>query len=224
MEQLINIAIDGPAGAGKSTVAREVASRLGFVYIDTGAMYRALTYEALRHQADVHNEEAVMNLLKQMQITLGSEADTGLVLVNGKDVTEEIRFSEVTGNVSYIARHEQVRMEMVRKQQELAKANRTVMDGRDIGTAVLPEAEVKIFLTASVEERARRRHEEQLQKGMPSDYESLITEIAERDRIDSEREVAPLRKAEDAIEVDSTNMTAEEVIESILEIVGKKAS
>ncbi|TMW73618.1 (d)CMP kinase [Alteribacter natronophilus] len=224
MEQLINIAIDGPAGAGKSTVAREVAARLSFVYIDTGAMYRALTYEALKHQADVHNEEAVMGHLKEMVIVLGKDAETGLVVVNGENVTEAIRSSDVTANVSYIARHEQVRREMVRKQQEMAKSKRTVMDGRDIGTAVLPEAEVKIFLTASVEERARRRHEEQIAKGMPSDYETLITEIARRDRIDSEREIAPLKKASDAVEVDSTELSAEQVIDTILDIVRKRGS
>ncbi|WP_026689462.1 (d)CMP kinase [Alteribacter aurantiacus] len=224
MKQLMNIAIDGPAGAGKSTVAREVAKELSYTYIDTGAMYRALTFEALKQSVDVHNEHRVMEVLQGMDITLENEGLHSRVYVNGEEVTEAIRTHEVTSNVSYIAKHEQVRKEMVYKQQEMAKAKRTVMDGRDIGTAVLPDAEVKVFLTASVDERARRRHEEHLQKGIPSDLDVLKEEIATRDKIDSEREFAPLKKANDAVELDSTSMSINEVIEAILKLVKERAN
>ncbi|RNA69122.1 (d)CMP kinase [Alteribacter keqinensis] len=224
MKQPINISIDGPAGAGKSTVARQVADALSFTYIDTGAMYRALTYEALKHHVDVHNEARVMSLLKDMEITLENEGMTSRVYVNEEDVTDAVRLNEVTNNVSFIAKHEKIRIEMVKKQQEMAESKRTVMDGRDIGTAVLPDAEVKVFLTASVEERARRRHQEHLDKGIPSDLSVLIEEIARRDKIDSEREFAPLKKAHDAVEVDSTSMSIEEVIQTILQLVRERTN
>ncbi|WP_096434846.1 (d)CMP kinase [Alteribacter populi] len=224
MGMQINIAIDGPAGAGKSTVAREVARQLSFVYIDTGAMYRALTYEALQQKVNVHNEQQVIELLKKLEITLENKGSSSRVYVNSKEVTEEIRTNEVTNNVSYVAMHELVRVEMVKKQQILAESGATVMDGRDIGTAVLPDAAVKVFLTASVEERAKRRHEEHLKKGISSDLSNLKEEIAKRDQIDSEREFAPLKKAVDANEIDSTSLSIKEVIEEILVLVKERTS
>ncbi|ADU30111.1 (d)CMP kinase [Evansella cellulosilytica] len=222
MGKRINIAIDGPAGAGKSTVAKMVAEKLSFIYIDTGAMYRALTYEALKENVEISNGEKLIDLLKKTSIELINKSGKQLIMLNNNDVTEEIRLSEVTNNVSYVARHVEVREEMVRLQQQLAKHGGTVMDGRDIGTAVLPSAEIKVFLTATVDERARRRHEEHLSKGQPSDLELLKSEISQRDKLDSERAVAPLKKADDAIEIDSTFLSIPEVVGKILTIVYEK--
>ncbi|WP_078576889.1 (d)CMP kinase [Salipaludibacillus agaradhaerens] len=219
MNTQMNIAIDGPAGAGKSTVAKLLAEKLGFVYIDTGAMYRALTWKAIKENVDVNDEKVLHQLLKECDIALVNDSGHSLVKLNGQDVTEEIRNASVTNNVSYVAKHPLIRKEMVTKQQLLAANGGTVMDGRDIGTAVLPEANVKIFLTASVEERAKRRHEENISKGMSSDFVKLKEDIAKRDQIDSERDVAPLKQAEDAIVLDSTSMSIEEVVENIYGVI-----
>jgi cytidylate kinase len=215
----MNIAIDGPAGAGKSTVAKLLAEKLGFVYIDTGAMYRALTWKAIEDNVDVNDEKKLHQLLKACDITLVNESGRSIVKLNGQDVSEEIRNTSVTNNVSYVAKHPLIRKEMVSKQQLLATGGGTVMDGRDIGTAVLPEADVKIFLTASVEERAKRRHEENMAKGMSSDLVKLKEDIAKRDKLDSERDVAPLKQAEDAIVLDSTSMSIKEVVENIFGVI-----
>ncbi|RXJ03926.1 (d)CMP kinase [Anaerobacillus alkaliphilus] len=212
----INIAIDGPAGAGKSTVAKLVATRLEFIYIDTGAMYRALTYKAFQNKIDFHDEEELNLLLKDTNIQLTS---AGKVYLDGEDVSEQIRSQEVTNSVSFVAAHSSVRHEMLVRQQNMAQSGGTVMDGRDIGTAVLPNAEVKVFLSATVEERARRRYEENQAKGIPTDFEQLKDEIALRDKRDSERATAPLKKADDAIEIDTTQLSIEQVVASILEIV-----
>lgn len=224
MENKISIAIDGPAAAGKSTVAKIIAKNRSYVYIDTGAMYRALTYMAIKHQLNLENEKEVSDLLTRLQIELMPTESGQLVLVNGEDVTEVIRTNEVTNSVSIVAKHPLVREEMVSRQQEMAKGGGVVMDGRDIGTHVLPNAELKVFLKASVEERAKRRHEENLQKGFPSDLEQLKKEIATRDKIDSEREVAPLMKANDAIEIDTTSLSIEEVVQKIEELVEERIS
>lgn len=218
MEQ-INIAIDGPAGAGKSTVAKLVAGRLGYIYIDTGAMYRALTYKAIKNGIDLHNESKLYDLLLKTDISLSSDEK---VFLDDEDVTKLIRTEEVTNSVSFVASHSLVRKKMLQRQQSMAKAKMTVMDGRDIGTAVLPDAEVKIFLSASVEERAKRRYEENLSKGFPVDYEQLKAEIALRDKRDSEREVAPLKKADDAIEIDTTLMSINDVVTTILKIAEER--
>lgn len=219
----LSIAIDGPAAAGKSTVAKIVAEKLSYIYIDTGAMYRSLTYNALKHNVDVNNEQELLELLRNTYIELKSTKNGQAVYLNGEDVTEEIRKKDVTNNVSNVSKHKLIREVMVERQQQLAKDGGVVMDGRDIGTHVLPHAEVKIFLLASVEERARRRYEENLAKGYETDFESLKKEIAERDRIDSERAVAPLKKAEDAIEIDSTSYTIEEVVAKIMDLVKERA-
>ncbi|MBU9714256.1 (d)CMP kinase [Evansella tamaricis] len=218
----MNIAIDGPAGAGKSTVAKMVADQLSYVYIDTGAMYRAVTYEALKQNVDVNDGLNLIHLLHQLKIDLMNQEGKQIIQVNGVNITEEIRSKAVTNQVSYVAKHLEIREEMVKRQQELAEGGGTVMDGRDIGTAVLPFAELKIFLTASVDERAKRRHEELLSKGHPSDLNILKNEIRKRDQIDSEREVAPLKKATDAIEIDSTKMTIPEVVEIILSLARER--
>ncbi|TFJ93799.1 (d)CMP kinase [Lentibacillus salicampi] len=217
----IAIAIDGPAAAGKSTVSKIVAKELSFIYIDTGAMYRALTYKALREQISLTDEQKLSALLADTTIELVQGKDQQRVLVDGTDVTEDIRSSTVTNQVSYIAKHSSVRKEMVKRQQKLAQKRGVVMDGRDIGTQVLPDAEVKIFLKASVEERAKRRYDENVKKGFSSDFEKLKQEIEQRDQIDSKREVAPLVKADDAIELDTTDLSINEVAESILNEVKK---
>mgnify|MGYP001942677888 FL=1 len=219
---IMRIAIDGPAAAGKSTVAKKIAKKLKYTYIDTGAMYRTITLAALNRKVDYEDENALKDIANEVTITFENDEEGQKVFLNNVDVTKEIRNKEVTNNVSIVAKHRSVRTILVNKQRELAKNGNVVMDGRDIGTFVLPDADVKIFLVASVEERAMRRHKENLLNGFESDLEQLKEEIRERDRIDSEREMAPLVKAEDAIEVDTTNMTIDEVVEYILSIVKEK--
>ena len=219
MDKRISIAIDGPAAAGKSTVAKVVAKKLSYVYIDTGAMYRTITYAALEQKVDIENEEKLMEVVKNVNIEFQQGENTQLVFLNGQDVSEVIRTPEVTNRVSIVAKHRLVREEMVRRQQELAEKGGVVMDGRDIGTHVLPDAEVKIFMLASVEERAERRHLENMNKGFDSNLEQLKEEIARRDKLDSEREVSPLKKADDALELDTTSLSIEEVVQKIMGIV-----
>ncbi|MCF6408247.1 (d)CMP kinase [Pseudalkalibacillus salsuginis] len=219
MSNLMRIAIDGPAGAGKSTVAKKVADILSFVYIDTGAMYRSITLKALRNDIDISDESALEEILKTTTIDLQKKSDKQFVVLDGEDVTEEIRTSEVTKNVSEVSKHPAVRIEMVKRQQELSREHSVVMDGRDIGTHVIPDAQVKIFLIASVEERAKRRHDENVSKGIPSDLEQIKREIEHRDELDSKREASPLMKAEDAVELDTTTMSIDDVVEAILQIV-----
>lgn len=221
MGRSLSIAIDGPAAAGKSTVAKLVAKKLGYTYIDTGAMYRALTLKALNEQISLENEQQLVTLLTNIDIKLHQSNDGQQVLLNGKDVTLAIRSEDVTNHVSQVAKHAKVRKKMVKHQQALAQQKGVVMDGRDIGTYVLPDAEVKIFLIASVTERAKRRHEENLQKGFQSSFTELVTQIKQRDLMDSQRKVAPLVKAEDAVEIDTTSMSIEEVVVAILTEVSK---
>ncbi|AQS56651.1 (d)CMP kinase [Novibacillus thermophilus] len=216
--QKFNIAIDGPAGAGKSTVARLTAKRLNFQYIDTGAMYRAVTWEVLRRQIPMDDEQRIAEIAAEMDFSLETTASGTKIYVNGRDVTEEIRSEAVTSHVSAVAQLPSVRDVLVAKQQKMAAAGGVVMDGRDIGTKVLPEAEVKVLLTASIEERAKRRLHEMRAKGIQTDLERLKREIAARDKIDSERSVSPLRKAKDAVTVDTTGMTIEQVVENILDL------
>ncbi|GAB6417566.1 (d)CMP kinase [Bacillus luti] len=219
MDKRISIAIDGPAAAGKSTVAKVVAKKLSYVYIDTGAMYRTITYAALEQKVDIENEEKLMEVVRNVNIEFQQGENSQLVFLNGQDVSEVIRTPEVTNQVSIVAKHRLVREEMVRRQQELAKKGGVVMDGRDIGTHVMPDAEVKIFMLASVEERAERRHLENINKGFDSNLEQLKEEIAQRDKLDSEREVSPLKKADDALELDTTSLSIEEVVQKIMGIV-----
>ncbi|WP_203361878.1 (d)CMP kinase [Bacillus sp. REN10] len=219
MTKPMQIAIDGPAAAGKSTVAKIIAEKLSYVYIDTGAMYRALTYKALQQHVDPESESDLLQLLQHIEIVLKPGENGQQVFVDEQDVTNEIRTNDVTNTVSFIAKHPLVRQEMVKRQQAFAKAGGVVMDGRDIGTHVLPKAEVKIFLKASTEERAKRRYNENLSKGIPSDLEKLKEEITLRDQIDSERAAAPLKKADDAIELDTTSLTIDDVVEKIMAVV-----
>lgn len=216
------IAIDGPAAAGKSTVAKKIANQLNYVYIDTGAMYRAITLAANINGIDYEDELNLAKLTKNTSITFKQNNGIQQVFINNKDVTLDIRNQEVTNNVSTVAKHQKVREILVEKQRELAQNKHVVMDGRDIGSHVLPNADVKLFLVASVEERAKRRHEENLANGFESNLDQLKEEIRKRDQIDSEREVSPLVKAEDAIEVDTTNMNIDEVTNYILSIISNK--
>ncbi|MBM7569810.1 (d)CMP kinase [Aquibacillus albus] len=221
VEKKLAIAIDGPAAAGKSTVARKVARRLSYIYIDTGAMYRALTYKAIDYQVDLDNDQQLHELLLHTEIDLQQNDNGQQVLVDSKEVTSLIRTESVTNHVSIVAKHPSVRKEMVKRQKALVEQRGVVMDGRDIGTHVIPDAEVKIFLIASVEERAQRRHLENIENGFPSNLDQLKAEIEKRDKLDSEREASPLVKAEDAIEIDTTSLSIDGVVERILQVVDK---
>ncbi len=211
-----NIAIDGPAGAGKSTVAKRLANQLGYIYIDTGAMYRALTLQGLNAKMDLHDQEKLNEYLKQHPIQLTVEDGLQKVYIDGLDVTEEIRSLEVSKNVSLVAAHPLVRKTMLQLQQDLARNGHVVMDGRDIGTHVLPDAGLKIFLNASIKERAKRRYEELIEKGYKGTLEELIDDISLRDKKDQERTVAPLKQADDAILIDTSTLSIQEVVEKIL--------
>jgi cytidylate kinase len=213
----INIAIDGPAGAGKSTVARLVAGQLGYVYIDTGAMYRAVTYSAQRLAIAANEQEQLGKLMKDIRIRLEPGESGQSVFVDDEEVTDKIRSMDVTRQVSHFAASGIVREVLGRMQRELAERKGVVMDGRDIGSHVLPNAELKIFLTASVRERASRRHRE-LSGVDVVPLEQLEAEIAERDRLDASREIAPLIQASDAIELDSSGMTIDEVVATIVRL------
>ena len=216
----MNIAIDGPASAGKSTIAKKVAEKLGYIYLDTGAMYRTLTYAALSTGGDLQDEEALHTLLKGIRITFSTaENEMQRVFLNDEDVTDSIRSEEVTQNVSLVSSFAKVREEMVARQKSIARSGGVVMDGRDIGTVVLPDAEVKIFMTATAEERALRRYKENIAKGMTTSLEELTEDMKRRDHLDSTRSVSPLKKAEDAIVLDSTHLEIDEVVKQILGII-----
>ncbi|HRY77705.1 MAG TPA: (d)CMP kinase [Candidatus Izemoplasmatales bacterium] len=204
------LAIDGPAGAGKSTVAKILAKKLGYTYIDTGAMYRATTYKALRLKVDLDDPEA-FGFLDSTPMTFRD----GILFMDGEDVSEKIRTHSVSNNVSVVASHIPVRNKLVAIQQKIAQDDNVVMDGRDIGTIVLPQADLKIYMTASVEERARRRHEENLANGIESDYQKIQKDIERRDKIDSSRAYNPLRQAEDAVYLDTSHLDIEQVSEQI---------
>ncbi|WP_078413617.1 (d)CMP kinase [Priestia abyssalis] len=222
MNKQISVAIDGPAAAGKSTVAKIIAEKLSYIYVDTGAMYRALTHKAQNLGIDLQNEEKLLQLLQETDLQLKTSQKGQLVIVDGQDVTEAIRSSEVTNAVSITAKHRKVREDMVARQRRIAEGRGVVMDGRDIGTHVLPNAEVKVFLRASVDERAKRRYEENTAKGFESNLEILKQEIAARDKLDSEREVAPLKKADDAVEIDTTSLNIEQVVDKIISLVNER--
>ncbi|MBK3496708.1 (d)CMP kinase [Viridibacillus sp. YIM B01967] len=222
MKKNIQIAIDGPAGAGKSTIAKIAAEALGYTYIDTGAMYRALTLKALKVNINLEDAESVTNLLGITEITLQPSDKGQLVFLDGQDVSQEIRSNEVTSNVSKVASHAAMREIMVQHQQEMAKLGGVVMDGRDIGTAVLIDAELKLYMSATVEERARRRFEDNKQRGIETTILQLQDEIALRDKLDSEREASPLVQAEDAIFLDTTELSIQQAADAILKLVSER--
>jgi len=213
----MNVAIDGPAGAGKSTVARRVAELLGYIYIDTGAMYRAVTLAANRAGVGPEQSDKLGMIVSRVNVALLPGDEGQIVLLDGEDVTEAIRSRDVTLRVSQVASHEKVRAKLAAMQRDMAAAGGIVMDGRDIGTHVLPDAQLKVFLTASVHIRAQRRYEE-LAEDQRVPLEQLEAEIAERDRSDEQREVSPLVCAEDAVVVDSTALTIDQVVEIIIDL------
>lgn len=219
MEEFISIAIDGPAAAGKSTVAKRVAKALNFTYIDTGAMYRAVTYAVIKAGRNPENKEDAIEVLKTIDIELRED---NKVFCNKEDVTRKIREPQVSGNVSYIAAMKPVRLAMIEMQRKLATKASVVMDGRDIGSYVLPDAKVKIFQIASPEIRAQRRFDENKEKGIEASYEDVLAEVKKRDYIDSHRDFDPLMAAEDSIYLDTSNMNIDEVVTKILEIVKEK--
>ena len=218
----LNIAIDGPVSAGKSSVSDAVAKRLGILHLDTGAMYRALGLAALEAGIDPGDEEAIIALCRKLKVSVSHEADGQHTFVEGRDVTGMIRTPEVSMAASTVSRYAEVRKEMVRIQQQLAAETDMLVDGRDICTTVLPNATAKIFLTASPEERARRRWLEMQAKGQTETYEQVLEELKKRDEQDMNRPVEPLRQAEDAVLLDSTHLSFEQVVDRVLEIVEEK--
>lgn len=214
----MKIAIDGPAGAGKSTISKAVAEKLGFIYIDTGAMYRAVGLSAVRNGIDTSDAEGVISLLGDINIELSYNENGQQIFLNGENVSADIRMPEISSAASNVAVIPEVRLKLVELQRQLASQNDVLMDGRDIGTYVLPDAEVKIFLTASVEERAARRYRELLEKGVDVDFSDVKADIISRDKNDSEREFAPLKPADDSITVDNTNLNIQQSVDEICRI------
>lgn len=222
MVKKIQIALDGPAGAGKSTIAKIVAENLGFTYIDTGAMYRAVTYKGMKQGIKLDEAQSLEKMLRETNIELQPSKEGQLVFVDEVNVSKDIRSNEVTANVSQVAAHANIREILVAMQQDLAAKGGVVMDGRDIGTHVLPQAELKIYMSASVEERARRRLLDNERRGIESTLEGLMEEIALRDKMDSEREASPLIQAEDALFLDTTALSIDEAADTILNLAHEK--
>lgn len=220
----LKIAIDGPASSGKSTVAKILAEDYQLVYVDTGAMYRTLTYSALENDVPVTDEDALVELLETLDITFKRKGDGQEVFANGKNVTTAIRGHEVTNNVSLVSSFARVRAELVKRQKEIVADTGVIMDGRDIGTVVLPNADVKIFLDASVEERAERRYLENKENGIKTDFEKLKQEIIARDEFDKNREESPLKQATDAIRLDTTGLSISGVVLKCKDIIAEKTN
>lgn len=223
MKQIYSIAIDGPSGAGKSTIARSVAAELGIIYVDTGAIYRTVGYFAFEQGVDPQDRDAVIALLPRIRVEMGYGED-GLqrMYLNGSDVTTQIRLPQISMYASHVSAIPEVRAFLMEMQRSAARSSSVIMDGRDIGTVVLPDADVKIFLTASAEDRARRRYEELIQRGTPKDFGELLEEIRQRDHNDSTRAAAPLRPADDAVLVDTTGNTFEQSRDMILKLIREK--
>lgn len=222
MQTPLVIAIDGPASSGKSTISKILARKYNLVYIDTGAMYRAITWKALKEEADLTNEAEIVDILSQTKIELKTTSEGQCVFVDGQDVTSEIRNNQVTHNVSAVSAFPEIRKELTDRQKELSSSESVIMDGRDIGTVVLPNANLKIFLVASVEERAKRRYLENLEHGFETSLEQLKVEIEERDIKDSSRATAPLKQAEDAIRIDTSGLSIEEVVGEVDQLIKKQ--
>ena len=214
----MNIAIDGPAGAGKSTIAKRLAKKLGFIYVDTGAMYRAMAYYFLQHNIDAKDEKAIAAACPDVDVTITYENGEQQVLLNGENVNGVIRNEEVGNMASSTSVYPVVRKKLVELQRQLAKSADVIMDGRDIGTCVLPDAQVKIYLTASSATRAKRRYDELTEKGVSCDLAEIEKDIIDRDYRDMHRETSPLRQAEDAVLVDSSEMNIDEVVDAIYQV------
>ncbi len=215
----ISIAIDGPAAAGKSTIAKMVAKNLNYTYIDTGAMYRCVAYYALKNRISYEDEKQVCELLKNIDIQMYPD---GTIHLNKEDVTSFIRENEVSMGASVVSQYQLVREFLVDKQREMAQGGGVILDGRDIGTVVLKDAELKIYQVASIECRALRRHKENQKRGLESDLEAIKEDIAKRDEQDMNREISPLKKADDAIEIDTSDMTLEEVVGRVMELIQER--
>lgn len=214
----LSVAIDGPAGAGKSTIAKIVAKKYNLMYINTGAMYRAVTYKALEKDISPENIEALCELIKDMEMHFENDE----LYLNGVNINDQLTLPNISKNVSAYASIKEVRVRLVTLQRDMSKRYNVIMDGRDIGTVVLKDASFKFFLTASPEERATRRYEELKAKGLEVQYDSILKEIIQRDYLDSNREIDPLTKAEDALEVDTTGINIEQVVEKICEYINKE--
>lgn len=217
-----SVAIDGPAGAGKSSIAKKIASMLQCIYVDTGAMYRTVGYYCIKNNIDYNDENEVEKITDKVNLSLVLENGVQQIFLDELNVSEIIRTPEASKAASKVATYKAVRESLVKKQQEIAKEQSLVMDGRDIGTVVLPNATLKVFLVATVIERTNRRYKEYVAKGEKPCFESLKKEIEDRDFQDSNREISPLKKADDAIEVDTTNMTIEEVINTIVSMLKER--
>jgi len=214
------IAIDGPAGAGKSTIARRIAQKLGFLYVDTGAMYRALTLKTLKERIDSKDIPRIIEMVQHTQVGLENNEDGSLsVILDGEDVTCQIRQPRITKLVSDIARIKQVRDEMVRVQRRLGRQRDSILDGRDIGTVVFPDANKKFYIDAQFKERVRRRYKELIDLGQEITQEEVALDLGNRDRIDTTREIAPLRKAEDAFYIDTTEMSIDQTVDKVLSYI-----
>ena len=215
----INIAIDGPAGAGKSTIAKSVAKEMSYIYVDTGALYRTVGVFAIEEKTDFDNTEDIKNLLGRIDVELKYVDGVQKVYLNGLDYSDKIRTPEASMAASDVSKIPIVREFLLSKQRDIAKENNCIMDGRDIGTVVLPDAQIKIFLTADVEERAERRYKELLEKGTEVKFEEVLEDMKKRDYQDSHREIAPLKPAEDSIIFDTTGMTLEQSVPKMLELL-----
>ena len=222
MNRTVNVAIDGPAGAGKSTIAKKVAKTLQYIYVDTGAMFRAMAIHLIRMGTDTSDAEAISRDAQSADITIEYRDGEQVVLLNGENVTPYLRTEEVGNMASVSSVNPDVRTKMADLQRQLAKKQNVVMDGRDIGTVILPDAQVKIYLTASVEVRGMRRYKELVEKGLDADLEKIEAEIRERDHRDMTRPIAPLKQADDAVFIDSSDMTIDEVTEAILAVCREK--
>lgn len=218
-EEYVNIAIDGPAGAGKSTISKMLAGNIGYVYVDTGALYRSVGLFALKNGVDTADRQGVIKLLPKISLELKFQDAAQHVYLNGEDVSSLIRSPEVSMAASKVSSYPEVRKFLLGLQKDIASKNNVVMDGRDIGTVVLPNAKIKIFLTASPEDRARRRYEEMLQRGEKAEYSEVLADIIKRDSADSGRKIAPLKPAEDAILIDTTGFELEKSLEKITSVV-----
>ncbi len=220
---MISVAIDGPAGAGKSSIAKLAAAELGYIYIDTGALYRSIGLFCINQSLDIHDKNAVVSALDKMEINIIFNDQEQRVILNDKDVSDEIRTEEVSRTASVVSAIPEVRAFLLSLQRGFAEKNNVIMDGRDIGTVVLPQAQVKIFLTASPEERAARRTKQLEEKGITADYNQILKDIIERDYNDSHRETAPLKPASDSVIVDTTNLSFEQSVAQITELIKESA-
>lgn len=219
MNKTIKVAIDGPSGAGKSTISRAAAKALGFVYVDTGALYRTVALNAIRSKADTKNSSQVVKSLDGLKVEIGFVEDTQHVFLNGEDVSEEIRLPNVSMAASEVSAVPEVRKFLFDLQRNIADTNNCIMDGRDIGTVVLPDAKIKIFLTASAEKRADRRFKELEEKGVDTSFEEVLKDVKQRDFNDSNREIAPLKPSDESIIVDTSELSLEQSIEKIISVI-----